>query len=142
MLGMLLPELLKRTGVAPDEVDDFIVGCARGIDEQWTYGGRNPLFLANLSEKTAAKAVDQVRRYAEILAAGYYVAIPDKNISIRALIETATALDEHLNGRWAMSVLPEQRYRGVTVTAGEFLGKHEQILVERPDQRLSEARVG
>jgi len=59
MLGMLLPELLKRTGVAPDEVDDFIVGCARGIDEQWTYGGRNPLFLANLSEKTAAKAVDQ-----------------------------------------------------------------------------------
>jgi acetyl-CoA acyltransferase len=59
MLGMLLPELLKRTGVAPDEVDDFIVGCARGIDEQWTYGGRSPLFLANLSEKTAAKAVDR-----------------------------------------------------------------------------------
>jgi len=59
MLGMLLPELLKRTGVAPDEIDDLIVGCARGVDEQWMYGGRGPLFLANLSETTAAKAVDQ-----------------------------------------------------------------------------------
>ncbi len=59
LLALLLPELLARTGVAPAEVDDFIVGSALGIDEQWTYGGRNPLFLADLPEEIPAKFVDQ-----------------------------------------------------------------------------------
>lgn len=29
------------------------------MDEQWTYGGRNPIFLANLPETIVAKFVDQ-----------------------------------------------------------------------------------
>ena len=59
MLGKLLPELLKRTGLDSQEVDDFIVGCAQGVAEQWTYGGRQPIFLANFSETIPAKFVDQ-----------------------------------------------------------------------------------
>ncbi len=59
LLALILPELLQRTGVAAADVDDFIVGSALGVNEQWTYGGRTPAFLANLSEKTAAKFVDQ-----------------------------------------------------------------------------------
>ncbi len=59
LLSRLLPELLDRSGVAPESVDDFIVGSALGVNEQWTYGGRTPLFLANLSERTPAKFVDQ-----------------------------------------------------------------------------------
>ena len=59
MLGMLLPELLKRTGVSPEEVDDCLTGCAQGVGEQWTYGGRGPVFLANFPETVAAKFVDQ-----------------------------------------------------------------------------------
>ena len=31
MLARLLPELLSRAGVEPDEVDDFIVGSAQGV---------------------------------------------------------------------------------------------------------------
>jgi acetyl-CoA C-acetyltransferase len=42
-----------------EEVDDFIVGSAYGVSEQWTYGGRFPIFLANLPEKIPAKFVDQ-----------------------------------------------------------------------------------
>jgi acetyl-CoA acyltransferase len=59
LLAMVLPELIKRTGIAPEDVDDFVVGCATGVGEQWTYGGRNPIFMANLPETISAKFVDQ-----------------------------------------------------------------------------------
>ena len=59
LLGMLAPELIQRTGISAEEMDDFIVACATGVGEQWTYGGRFPLFLANLPETVPSKFVDQ-----------------------------------------------------------------------------------
>jgi len=59
LLARLLPELIKRVGVKPEEIDDFLVGSAYGVSEQWTYGGRFPIFLANLPETIPAKFVDQ-----------------------------------------------------------------------------------
>ena len=59
LLAKLLPEVIKRTGIEPNEIDDFLVGCATGVTEHWTYGGRYPIFLANLPETIPAKFVDQ-----------------------------------------------------------------------------------
>jgi len=59
LLAKILPEVIQQSGVEPEEVDDFLVGCATGVSEQWTYGGRNPIFLANLPNTIAAKFVDQ-----------------------------------------------------------------------------------
>jgi acetyl-CoA acyltransferase len=59
LLARLLPELIKRTGINAEEIEDFIVGSAFGVSEQWSYGGRNPIFLANLPQTIAAKFVDQ-----------------------------------------------------------------------------------
>jgi acetyl-CoA C-acetyltransferase len=59
LLAKLLPELIKRSGIEPQEIDDFLVGCATGVTEQWSYGGRYPIFLANLPETISAKFVDQ-----------------------------------------------------------------------------------
>lgn len=59
LLARLVPELIKRTGITAEEIDDFIVGSALGVAEQWCYGGRLPLFLANLPHTIAAKFVDQ-----------------------------------------------------------------------------------
>lgn len=59
MLARLLPAVLEQAGVEADEVDDFIVGCAQAVSEQFTIGGRGPLILANLSKRTAAKCIDQ-----------------------------------------------------------------------------------
>jgi len=59
LLAKLLPELVKRTGIKPEEVEDFIVGSAIGVTEQWSYGGRMPIFLANFPKTIAAKFVDQ-----------------------------------------------------------------------------------
>ncbi len=59
LLAKLLPEVIKRTGVKAEEIDDFIVGSSIGVNEQWAYGGRTPIWLANLPETLAAKFVDQ-----------------------------------------------------------------------------------
>ena len=59
LLARLLPELLARAGVAADEVDDMIIGCAQAVSEQFSMGGRTPLLLANLSDRTACKLIDQ-----------------------------------------------------------------------------------
>jgi len=59
LLAKLLPEVLKRTGVKAEEIDDFIVGSSIGVSEQWAYGGRTPIWLANLPETMPAKFVDQ-----------------------------------------------------------------------------------
>jgi acetyl-CoA C-acetyltransferase len=59
LLAKLMPELAKRTGVEPAAIDDFIVGCATAVGEQWAYGGRFPIFLANFPETVPAKFVDQ-----------------------------------------------------------------------------------
>jgi acetyl-CoA C-acetyltransferase len=59
LLAKLLPEVLKRTGVKAEEIDDFVVGSSIGVSEQWAYGGRTPIWLANLPETMPAKFVDQ-----------------------------------------------------------------------------------
>jgi acetyl-CoA C-acetyltransferase len=59
LLAKVLPEVIKRTGINAEEIDDFVVGCATAVGEQWAYGGRNPIFLANLPKTLAAKFVDQ-----------------------------------------------------------------------------------
>ncbi len=59
LLAKLLPELLKRSSIEGKEIDDFIVGCATAVGEQWAYGGRFPIFQANLPETIPAKFIDQ-----------------------------------------------------------------------------------
>ena len=59
LLAQLLPEVTKRAKVDKEEVDMFYVGSALGVSEQHTIGGRTPIFLANLSEKTPARFIDQ-----------------------------------------------------------------------------------
>jgi acetyl-CoA C-acetyltransferase len=59
LLARLLPEVISRTGIDAKEIDDFLVGCATAVGEQWAYGGRTPIFLANLPETIPAKFVDQ-----------------------------------------------------------------------------------
>lgn len=59
LMAKLLPEIVKRTGLEPKEIDDFVVGCATAVGEQWAYGGRNPIFLAEFPETLSAKFVDQ-----------------------------------------------------------------------------------
>jgi acetyl-CoA C-acetyltransferase len=59
MLAKLMPEALNRAKVEPNEVDDFVMGCAQAVGEQFTMGGRAPLLLANLDKRTSCKMIDE-----------------------------------------------------------------------------------
>jgi acetyl-CoA acyltransferase len=59
LMSRLMTALVDRLGLGAHELDDFIVGSAMGVHENWTYGGRLPVFLANFPETVAAKFVDQ-----------------------------------------------------------------------------------
>ncbi|MCK7469402.1 MAG: hypothetical protein MZU95_00315 [Desulfomicrobium escambiense] len=66
LLAKLLPEVIQRTGIKAEEIDDFLVGCATAVGEQWAYGGRIPIFMANLPQDHPG----QVRRPAVRLLHG------------------------------------------------------------------------
>lgn len=59
LLAKIIPEVLAQCEISSEDIDDFIVGSAMGVSEQWTFGGRTPVFLANLSHKVPAKFIDQ-----------------------------------------------------------------------------------
>ncbi|MFC1535032.1 acetyl-CoA C-acetyltransferase [Thermodesulfobacteriota bacterium] len=59
LLSIVLPALLAKAGVEAGEIEDCVTGAAIGVSENFTYGGRFPVFLSNLPETVAAKFVDQ-----------------------------------------------------------------------------------
>lgn len=59
LLARLVPELLDRNRIDSAEVDDFLIGSALGVSEQWTFGGRTPVMLANMDARVPARFIDQ-----------------------------------------------------------------------------------
>ena len=55
----LVKELVKRTKVKPEEVDELLAGTALPWDEQHMYAGRNIAFLAELPFSVAAQHIDR-----------------------------------------------------------------------------------
>lgn len=58
-LSELIRDSVTTTGINPAEIDDVIVGSAYQRDENWTYGGRHPVFLSNLPVSVPSMAVDR-----------------------------------------------------------------------------------
>jgi len=46
-------------GITFEDIDEACLGCAMGVYENWSYGGRGPLFLAGFPMKTAAQFIDR-----------------------------------------------------------------------------------
>lgn len=59
MGGMLAKEIVKRSGIKPEDIDEVIVGSARAMGEQFTMGGRFINFLADLPLSVPAHFVDR-----------------------------------------------------------------------------------
>ncbi len=55
----LIEDALNSTGINPHEINDVITGCAYQRDENWTYGGRHPVFLSKLPYDVPSMAVDR-----------------------------------------------------------------------------------
>ncbi|WP_393971253.1 acetyl-CoA C-acetyltransferase [Oxyplasma meridianum] len=58
-LGRLIKKSVEETGIKAEEISDVITGCAIQADENWTYGGRHPVFLAGLPFGVPAMSLDR-----------------------------------------------------------------------------------
>ncbi len=57
--GMLIQELIKRTRIKPEEINDVLFGTAFPVGEQWIYGGRSIVFEAELPVNVPAQQIDR-----------------------------------------------------------------------------------
>ncbi|MCL6091039.1 MAG: acetyl-CoA C-acetyltransferase [Candidatus Thermoplasmatota archaeon] len=58
-LGLLIKDSVSSTGVKAEEINDVITGCAIQADENWLYGGRHPVFMANLPFNVPSMSLDR-----------------------------------------------------------------------------------
>ncbi|MBX8645101.1 MAG: acetyl-CoA C-acyltransferase, partial [Thermoplasmata archaeon] len=58
-LSRLMKRAVTETSVDPAWLDDVIIGCAYQRDENWTFGGRHPVFLSNFPTTVPSMAVDR-----------------------------------------------------------------------------------
>ena len=59
LLMKFFDEKLADKGITKEDIDEFTVGTAMGVYENWAYGGRLPLFLADFPATTSAVFVDK-----------------------------------------------------------------------------------
>jgi len=77
--GMLINEIIRRTGIDPNEIDECIVGTGNPFLETYMGGGRWPVLLGKLPVSIAAQHIDTacgssfngVRTAAMSIATGY-----------------------------------------------------------------------
>ncbi len=59
LLAKLIDNALAETGLAPSAPDDLSIGCALSVKDQWSFGGRYPLFQSRLGDQCASRSIDQ-----------------------------------------------------------------------------------
>ncbi len=59
LAAFVVEELVKRTKVKPEEIDDVITGSAFQLGENWLYGGRTVSIIAKLPLSVPAMGIDR-----------------------------------------------------------------------------------
>ncbi|MCE8020138.1 acetyl-CoA C-acyltransferase [Halomonas sp. MCCC 1A11036] len=63
LLAEVIDALLERTSLDPQAVEDLSIGCALPVKEQWSFGGRYPLWLSQRlgphGRACASRQIDQ-----------------------------------------------------------------------------------
>ena len=59
LLLKLFDDKLANKGIERKDIDEFTVGSAFGVWENWTYGGKLPTFMAKMDVRTSSVFVDK-----------------------------------------------------------------------------------
>ncbi|KKN09169.1 hypothetical protein LCGC14_1049340 [marine sediment metagenome] len=59
LLRKFFDEKLADKGIEKSDIEEVSVGVATGVLENWTYGGRSPLFLADFPYETSSFFIDK-----------------------------------------------------------------------------------
>lgn len=59
LAGKLIKTIIDRKGIDPKEIGDVLVGAALQVMEQWLYGGRSIVAIAELPETISSQSIDR-----------------------------------------------------------------------------------
>jgi acetyl-CoA C-acetyltransferase len=59
LAGKLIKTMIDRKSIDPAEIGDVLVGSALQVGEQWLYGGRGIVAIAELPDTVSAQAIDR-----------------------------------------------------------------------------------
>jgi len=59
LLSIVIKEILAKAKFNVSKIDELITGCANQVKENFLYGGRHPVFLAELPDSVAALGLDR-----------------------------------------------------------------------------------
>lgn len=141
-LADVMNELLNRNDLEPKVVEDFFVGCALGADENWTYGGRTPVFLANWPADITAQFVD--RQCASSSATQRLAALEIMTGNRDVVMATGMEHMTHVPMQWQHQkegminpnpkLLEDPKYDDYELDVGFFMGlTAEKLFSEEPE---------
>jgi acetyl-CoA C-acetyltransferase len=116
LLMKFFDQKLADKGIEKKDIDEFTVGTAMGVYENWTYGGRLPLFLAEFPVTVPAMFVD---RQCGSAGSGMHVGIMEimtgySKICLAGGVEHMTRVDmqnKHVNPNLKMINKKSEWYR-------------------------------
>jgi acetyl-CoA C-acetyltransferase len=108
LAAAVLDEVVARAKVAPDAVDDVIMGCVSQAGEQGLHFGRNAVLASGLPERVPAVTIDRQCGSSQqsIHFAAQAVMSGTQDIVIAAGAESMTRVAMGSTGRWARRAMP------------------------------------
>lgn len=108
LAAAVLDETVARAGVAPDAVDDVIMGCVSQVGEQGLHFGRNAVLASGLPETVPAVTIDRQCGSSQqsIHFAAQAVMSGTQDVVIAAGAESMSRVAMGSTGRWARRAAP------------------------------------
>jgi len=133
-LALLYSTLVHRNGVNAQEIDDVITGCALQVDENWLFGGRHPVLLADFPVSVPAQAIDRqcASSMNAITSGALEIMCGHAGIVLAGGMEHMTHVpmvdNKHISPNMRLLVRPE--YLKFQMNVGYFMGLTAEKLAE------------
>lgn len=108
LAAVVLDDVVERAGVAPDAVDDVIMGCVSQVGEQGMHFGRNAVMASGLPESVPAVTIDRQCGSSQqsIHFAAQAIMSGVQDVVIAAGAESMSRVAMGSTGRWAARPQP------------------------------------
>jgi len=108
LAAAVLDEVTARSGVAPDAVDDVIMGCVSQAGEQGLHFGRNAVLASNLPQSVPAVTIDRQCGSSQqsIHFAAQAIMSGVQDVVIAAGAESMSRVAMGSTGRWSRNPQP------------------------------------
>ena len=108
LAATVLDQLVARAGVAPDAIDDVIMGCVSQVGEQGMHFGRNAVLASGLPDSVPAVTIDRQCGSSQqaVHFAAQAVMSGTQDMVIAAGAESMSRVAMGSTGRWARRAMP------------------------------------